>query len=318
MMLPSPNLPTNNEKFEKRLVLSIKFIMDSLSAGVSIITVIQLTQSIANGLRTFYRHVRDARKEIDKLYSTIIGLEIVLKELGSLSQQLESDLLNSALWIDLKGPLNQANCELKKLKDLLEIDNANKTRLEQVKQSFQNSLKWPLKQDEISEIVQRLEGHKLTLVLQLSMNNFSAVIDQIQHTCHNEPNAVVAFWYFTFRNTATQTIDNLLRYLVMDLYSMQPGTPDAIEKAFEDSNNGLRLPSVKSLRIMLLSLLHGFENVYLFLDALDESLKSTRGDQACRRDELLELIHEIFSWEEESMHLLLTSTEEQDIKRILM
>lgn len=96
---------------------------------------------------------------------------------------------------------------------------------------------------------------------------------------------------------------------------MQLDSPDAIEEAFQISHKGLQFPSIKNLKSMLRSLLYSFEEVYIFLDALDESPKVARNDHECARDELMKLIHEICSWDEACLHLLLTSREEQDIKR---
>lgn len=145
--------------------------MDGLSAAANIIAVLQLTQAVAVGLRTFYRHVRDARAEIDKLYSTIIGLEIIFKRLDSLSKQSGHELLDSILWSDPQGPLKQASNELILLKDQLEVQHSKKQQLEKVMKSLRISWKWPFKQDEIASIVNRLEGHKSTLLLQLSSHN---------------------------------------------------------------------------------------------------------------------------------------------------
>ena len=67
---------------------------------------------------------------------------------------------------------------------------------------------------------------------------------------------------------------------------------------------------------MLNSVLDGFENVYILLDALDECPK--RGtNQNLERDELLERIHEICSWNNPCLHILTTSRKEKDIEESL-
>jgi hypothetical protein len=67
---------------------------------------------------------------------------------------------------------------------------------------------------------------------------------------------------------------------------------------------------------MLNSVLDGFENVYVLMDALDECPKHS-ADQDRERDELLERIREICSWDNSCLHILTTSRKEKDIEESL-
>jgi hypothetical protein len=64
---------------------------------------------------------------------------------------------------------------------------------------------------------------------------------------------------------------------------------------------------------MLHSVIDGFEDVYIFLDALDECPKSDR-EQEREREELLNRIHQICSWNKDCLHIITTSRKERDIE----
>jgi ankyrin repeat domain-containing protein 50 len=143
----------------------------------------------------------------------------------------------------------------------------------------------------------------------------STVIAHIQEQCKNEPNSAVVYWYFTFRDSASQKVDQCLRSLVTNLCSKRRDTPKALQEVYEQANNGQLSPSTKSLMAMLNSVIDGFEHVYIFLDALDECPKSGKERE---RDELLERLHEICSWKKDCLHVLTTSRKERDIEDSLL
>ena len=90
----------------------------------------------------------------------------------------------------------------------------------------------------------------------------SIVIAHIQEQCKNEPNSAVAYWYFTFRDSDSQSVDQCLRSLVTNLCSKRKETPKALQEAYELANNGQLSPSTESLMKMLNSAIDGFEHVY--------------------------------------------------------
>lgn len=71
-------------------------------------------------------------------------------------------------------------------------------------------------------------------------------------------------------------------------------------------------PSIKELVELLSSILPGFDNVYIVIDALDECPKADRS-----RECLMDILVNITSWGKESLHLFLTSRKEIDIGRAL-
>jgi hypothetical protein len=69
--------------------------MDGLSAASSIITVVQIAQSVGSAIRDYYQGVRDARKDINALHSSIKNLELILVDLETLTRREKIDLLFS-------------------------------------------------------------------------------------------------------------------------------------------------------------------------------------------------------------------------------
>ncbi len=134
----------------------------------------------------------------------------------------------------------------------------------------------------------------------------STAIDHIQKKCKDEPNTAIVYWYFSFRDAASQKVDNCLRSLVTRLCSKRRDIPKELQDAYELANNGQESPSTKSLMMMLSSVIEGFEHVYLFIDALDECprIDSTMGGE---RSDLMEKIYDISSWNKQCLHILTTS-----------
>jgi hypothetical protein len=61
--------------------------MDGLSAAASIIAAVQIAQSVGSALRDYYQGVRDARKDINALHSSIKNLELILVDPETLARR---------------------------------------------------------------------------------------------------------------------------------------------------------------------------------------------------------------------------------------
>jgi uncharacterized phage infection (PIP) family protein YhgE len=79
--------------------------MDGVSAAASIIAVIQIRQTVATILKDYYSGVRDARKDIQRLYNTINRLEAILTCINDLASTYNGRLLSSVLLQNLHSPL---------------------------------------------------------------------------------------------------------------------------------------------------------------------------------------------------------------------
>ena len=77
-----------------------------------------------------------------------------------------------------------------------------------------------------------------------------------------------------------------------------------LKELFEKCKKGLEKPTDYDLYVVLRSYLSGFQDVYLFIDALDE---------CANVEEVLELVKLINGWSIRSCHILVTSRKELPI-----
>ena len=147
--------------------------MDGLSAAASVIAVIQITQSVRLFLRGLYRDIRDARTEIERLYDSVVSLEIIAKGLDDLLKRQGVEMMNKSLLEDQQGPLKKALSEVKAVKEKLDVQVVNsrfKKMALSVKDSVKRSLKWPFNKEEVLDIVARLDNHRSNLLLDVDIN----------------------------------------------------------------------------------------------------------------------------------------------------
>ena len=96
----------------------------------------------------------------------------------------------------------------------------------------------------------------------------------------------------------------MLRSLICQLSQHSVISPEALNKTYTSCGKGQQQPSDDKLLEMLKSLLEGFTQVFVVLDALDE---------CALRDELLETIQELVGWQFQHIHIIMTSRREQAI-----
>ena len=99
-----------------------------------------------------------------------------------------------------------------------------------------------------------------------------------------------------------RTARGLLCSLVLTL--LTPQNQSILKELFEKCKHGLQKPTDYDLYRVLRSYLSGFQDVYLFIDALDECVNV---------EEVLELVKLINGWSIRSCHLLVTSRKEWSI-----
>lgn len=137
----------------------------------------------------------------------------------------------------------------------------------------------------------------------------------IQHAHrHRQANQRVglAFYFFSFTHSDGQTVSKMLRSLVLQLSNQRDFT--LLEKLHGQYKNAT--PPNEALLSCLQRLLQSFENVYVFLDALDECAGDNSG--SCDQwDELYETINLIRGWTIPGLHMLTTSRDDPEIRDAL-
>lgn len=144
--------------------------ISALGAGASVIAVVQMTQTVRLLLRDLYKDIRHARADIERLYESIVSLEIIAKGLEGLVKQCA--LMHSELLENPNGPLRTVLTELEILKENLDvqIDGTFERLKLSIRKELKRSLKWPFKKEEVLAIVARLENLKSSLTLETGVN----------------------------------------------------------------------------------------------------------------------------------------------------
>lgn len=105
----------------------------------------------------------------------------------------------------------------------------------------------------------------------------------------------------------TQSVSNIIRSWIRDICSNRRDTPQTLKDAYAHCNHGQQQPAIKQLMEILKSVVAGLQDVYLFVDALDEYPKT-------ERDLILETLKDIHQWKIDSIHIFVTSRAEDDIR----
>ncbi|EAQ90491.1 hypothetical protein CHGG_02426 [Chaetomium globosum CBS 148.51] len=144
----------------------------------------------------------------------------------------------------------------------------------------------------------------------------------IQHTLRHRrsnPAIGIAFFYFTFNDDAKQDTSAMLRALILQLApqlqlhttTTTTNNKDALLPRLHQNYRG-GTPPDPALLDTLHQLITRFDDVYIILDALDESPRHKH------REDLLQALAEMRSWPGPELHLLVTSRDEQDIREELV
>ncbi|KAK3173425.1 hypothetical protein OEA41_006754 [Lepraria neglecta] len=121
----------------------------------------------------------------------------------------------------------------------------------------------------------------------------------------SDPNVGIAFFYFTFNDKWKQDVSAMLRALLLQLSSqLQDGHTDLTR--LHDSYKAGTPPSPVLIEY-LRRLIQRFHQVYIMMDALDESPRNTA------REDVLDAIETMRKWSLQGLHLFVTSRDEPDI-----
>ena len=129
--------------------------------------------------------------------------------------------------------------------------------------------------------------------------------------------AIMAYFYFDFRDLNKQTCHDLLRSLVTQLSTRYSPYCDVLHRIYETHEKGSRQPSDDTLKEYLKEMLRlpGQFPVFIILDALDECPDSSAIPSP--RDNVLELIKELVDLDLKRLHICATSRPEVDIRAVL-
>ncbi|KAF8261129.1 hypothetical protein EI94DRAFT_835335 [Lactarius quietus] len=143
----------------------------------------------------------------------------------------------------------------------------------------------------------------------------SSVIQDIMGVC-NTGSAIMAYFYFDFRDLNKQTCHDLLRALVFQLSTHSSPCCDILHHIYKTHKDGTQQPSddalKECLKEMLRLLAHG--PVFIVLDAIDECPDSGFPSS---RSEVLQLVKELVNLRLGGLYICATSRPEVDIRDVL-
>jgi Cdc6-like AAA superfamily ATPase len=132
----------------------------------------------------------------------------------------------------------------------------------------------------------------------------STIIEAIFDHCSNNSSLAVLYFYFDFNDAEKQRPESTIRSLIIQLSLQCISVPQTLNSLYRTCTDGQRQPAYDSLLETLQQMIGVFQEIYLVIDALDESSD---------RYELLANIKEMTSWKDANLHTLVTSRREKDI-----
>jgi hypothetical protein len=129
--------------------------------------------------------------------------------------------------------------------------------------------------------------------------------------------ALMAYFYFDFRDVDKQNLSNLLPSLLIQLSARSDSCCDILSRLYSSHDRGVRKPSdhvmVECLKEMLTLEAHG--PTYIIMDGLDECpITSTIPSP---REEVLDLVEELVGLHLPNVHICVSSRPEHDIQAVL-
>ena len=129
--------------------------------------------------------------------------------------------------------------------------------------------------------------------------------------------AIMAYFYFDFKDLKKQTCHDLLLSLVSQLSARSGPCCDILHRVYEAHEAGSRQPSDDTLRECLIQMLTlpGQGPLFIVLDALDECPDSSGLPPP--RSEVLQLVKKLIDLRLRGLYICATSRPEVDIRAVL-
>ena len=144
----------------------------------------------------------------------------------------------------------------------------------------------------------------------------STIIQDIEHM-RVAGLAMMAYYYFDFRDAKKQDCYGLLSSLISQLSAESDSCYNILSHLYSDNMNGTREPDIDSLKECMKDMLSlpGQGPIYIIVDALDECPNFPGRPSA--REEVLELVEELVDLKLPNVHLCVASRPEMDIRIVL-
>jgi hypothetical protein len=144
----------------------------------------------------------------------------------------------------------------------------------------------------------------------------SSVIQDVMAVCETG-SAIMAYFYFDFKDLKKQTRHDLLLSLVSQLSARSSPCCDILHRVYVAHDKGTRQPSDDTLKECLKQMLRlsGQRPIFIVLDALDECPDSSGLPPP--RSDVLQLVKELVDLRLHQLYICATSRPEVDIRAVL-
>ena len=144
----------------------------------------------------------------------------------------------------------------------------------------------------------------------------STIIQDVRPMC-KDGRALMAYFYFDFRDAKKQHWNDLLSSLIIQLSSQSDPCCDILSRLHKAHDEGAQQPSNHDLTRCLKEILTSPDQrpIYLIMDALDESPNSSGIPSP--REMVLQLLKELVDLSLPNLHICVTSRPEVDIRNVL-
>ena len=134
---------------------------------------------------------------------------------------------------------------------------------------------------------------------------------------YEDGRALMAYFYFDFRDARKQHRNDLLSSLLVQLSSQSDLCCDTLSRLYKAHEEGARQPSNHDLTRCLKQMLTSPDQcpIYLIMDALDESPNASGIPSP--RETVLQLLEELVDLSLPNLHICVTSRPELDIRNVL-
>jgi hypothetical protein len=129
--------------------------------------------------------------------------------------------------------------------------------------------------------------------------------------------ALLAYFYFDFRDIDKQNLRNLLPSLLIQLSAQSDPCCDILSRLYSAHKRGVEKPSDRAMIECLEEMLglEGQRPTYIILDALDEC--PVTSSIPSPREEVLDLVEDLIGLHLPNLHICVTSRPEPDIQVVL-
>src|ERR1700761_6897559 len=133
--------------------------------------------------------------------------------------------------------------------------------------------------------------------------------------------AIMAYFYFDFRDLQKQTCHDLLRSLVFQLSTCSSPCCDILHRVYKTHKDGTQQPSDDTLKECLEEMLRLLAQgrIFIIIDALDECPDSSEDSSGILslREEVLQLVNKLVDLHLHGLYICATSRPEADIRAAL-